>query len=206
MLNCAVIMGRLVADPELRTTGSGISVTSFTVAVDRSYQKAGTERQTDFIDVVAWRQTAEFVSRYFHKGSMIAVQGSIQARSYEDKQGIKRKAVEIVADNVSFCGSKSESGTGPRNDYAAPAAAPAPAYDRNDRRGGRKGRRKVCSFCVDKVETIDYKDVPRLRKFISDRSKILPRRVTGTCAAHQRELTTAIKRARHVALLPYTSD
>ncbi len=87
MLNCAVIMGRLVADPELRTTGSGISVTSFTVAVDRSYQKAGTERQTDFIDVVAWRQTAEFVSRYFHKGSMIAVQGSIQARSYEDKQG-----------------------------------------------------------------------------------------------------------------------
>ena len=76
------------------------------------------------------------------------------------------------------------------------------AYDRNDRRGGRKGRRKVCSFCVDKVETIDYKDVPRLRKFISDRSKILPRRVTGTCAAHQRELTTAIKRARHVALLP----
>ena len=128
MLNCAVIMGRLVADPELRTTGSGISVTSFTVAVDRSYQKAGTERQTDFIDVVAWRQTAEFVPRYFHKGSMIAVQGSIQARSYEDKQGIKRKAVEIVADNVSFCGSKSESGTGPRNDYAAPAAAPAPAY------------------------------------------------------------------------------
>lgn len=80
------------------------------------------------------------------------------------------------------------------------------AYDRNDRRGGRKGRRKVCSFCVDKVETIDYKDVPRLRKFISDRSKILLRRVTGTCAAHQRELTTAIKRARHVALLPYTSD
>lgn len=80
------------------------------------------------------------------------------------------------------------------------------AYDRNDRGGGRKGRRKVCSFCVDKVETIDYKDVPRLRKFISDRSKILPRRVTGTCAAHQRELTTAIKRARHVALLPYTSD
>ena len=80
------------------------------------------------------------------------------------------------------------------------------AYDRNDRRGGRKGRRKVCSFCVDKVETIDYKDVPRLRKFLSDRSKSLPRRVTGTCAAHQRELTTAIKRARHVALLPYTSD
>lgn len=80
------------------------------------------------------------------------------------------------------------------------------AYDKNDRRGGRKGRKKVCSFCVEKVETIDYKDVPRLRRFISERAKILPRRVTGTCAGHQRELTIAIKRARHLALLPYTAD
>ena len=73
-------------------------------------------------------------------------------------------------------------------------------------KGPRKNRRKVCQFCVDKVETIDYKDVAKLRKFVSERSKILPRRVTGTCAKHQRELTTAIKRARHLALLPYTSD
>ncbi len=80
------------------------------------------------------------------------------------------------------------------------------AFDRNDRRGGRKGRKKVCSFCVEKVETIDYKDVPRLKRFISERAKILPRRVTGTCAYHQRQLTTAIKRARHIALLPYTAD
>ena len=108
MLNCAVIMGRLVADPELRTTPNGISVTSFCVAVDRSFVKAGEERKADFINVVAWRQTADFVTRYFHKGSMIAVQGSIQTRSYEDKNGNKRTAVEIVADNVSFCGSKSE--------------------------------------------------------------------------------------------------
>ncbi|HEX3026910.1 MAG TPA: 30S ribosomal protein S18 [Clostridia bacterium] len=77
--------------------------------------------------------------------------------------------------------------------------------DRNDRRG-RKGRRKVCSFCVDKVETIDYKDIAKLRRFLSERAKILPRRVTGTCAHHQRELTIAIKRARHIALLPYVSD
>ena len=111
MLNCAVIMGRLVADPELRTTTSGISVTSFRVAVDRNFVRQGEERQADFIDVVAWRQTAEFVSRFFRKGSMIAVQGSIQTRNYEDRQGNKRTAVEIVADNVSFCGSKSESGT-----------------------------------------------------------------------------------------------
>lgn len=80
------------------------------------------------------------------------------------------------------------------------------AYDKNDRRGGRKGRKKVCSFCVEKVEAIDYKDVPRLKRFISERAKILPRRVTGTCAYHQRALTTAIKRARHIAILPYTAD
>lgn len=75
-----------------------------------------------------------------------------------------------------------------------------------DRRGGRKGRKKVCSFCVDKVEIIDYKDVAKLRRFVSERAKILPRRVTGTCAHHQRELTVAIKRARHLALLPFSSD
>lgn len=77
--------------------------------------------------------------------------------------------------------------------------------DRNDRRG-RKGRKKVCSFCVDKVQTIDYKDIAKLRRFLSERAKILPRRVTGSCAHHQRELTIAIKRARHLALLPYVSD
>ena len=108
MLNCAIIMGRLVADPELRTTTTGLSVTSFRVAVDRSYVKPGEDRQTDFIDVVAWRQTAEFVTKYFRKGSMVAVQGSIQVRNYEDKNGNKRKAVEIVADNVSFTGSKGD--------------------------------------------------------------------------------------------------
>lgn len=125
MLNTAIIMGRLTADPELRTTQTGLSVTSFTVAVDRNY-KSGDERQTDFINVVAWRGTADFVSRYFKKGQMIAVQGSIQTRSYEDKNGNKRTAVEIVADNVSFCGSKTESG----NAYGAPRvdAAPAVSY------------------------------------------------------------------------------
>lgn len=79
------------------------------------------------------------------------------------------------------------------------------AYDKNSR-PNRKGRKKVCSFCVDKVECIDYKDVNKLNKYTSDRAKILPRRVTGTCAKHQRELTTAIKRARHLALMPYSAD
>lgn len=78
--------------------------------------------------------------------------------------------------------------------------------ERDNRRSGRKGRRKVCAFCVDKVENIDYKDIIKLRRYVSERAKILPRRVTGTCAHHQRELTVAIKRARHIALLPYTSD
>ncbi len=78
--------------------------------------------------------------------------------------------------------------------------------DKGDRRPNKKGRKKVCAFCVDKVDTIDYKDAAKLRRFTSDRAKILPRRVTGTCAYHQRELTTAIKRARHIALLPYTAD
>lgn len=125
MLNCAVIMGRLTADPELRTTTTGISVTSFTVAVDRSYVKPGEDRQADFINVVAWRQTAEFVTRYFHKGSMIAVQGSIQTRNYEDKTGAKRSAFEIIADNVSFCGGKNDGGSAPA---AAPAAPAAPSF------------------------------------------------------------------------------
>lgn len=80
------------------------------------------------------------------------------------------------------------------------------AYNNNKAGGPRKGRKKVCVFCVEKVNEIDYKDVTKLRRFVSERSKILPRRVTGTCAKHQRELTTAIKRARHLALLPYTSD
>ena len=107
MLNTAIIMGRLTADPELRTTQSGISVTSFTVAVDRAY-KSGDERQTDFINVVAWRGTADFVSRYFSKGQMIAVQGSIQTRNYEKADGTKGFSVDIVADEVEFLSSRND--------------------------------------------------------------------------------------------------
>ncbi len=111
MLNSIIIMGRLTADPELRSTSSGLSVTSFNVAVDRGYVRAGEERKTDFIPVVAWREKADFVSKYFRKGSMIAVQGSLQSRNYEDKNGNKRVAFEVIADQISFCGSKSESGS-----------------------------------------------------------------------------------------------
>lgn len=112
MLNSVIIMGRLTATPELKTTTSGLSVTSFTVAVDRRFQKHGEEKQTDFLNVVAWRQTADFVCKYFSKGSLLAVQGELQTRNYEDKNGNKRTATEIVADNVSFCGSKKDGSQG----------------------------------------------------------------------------------------------
>ena len=107
MLNHIVIMGRLTRDPELRRTGSGIAVASFTVAVDRDFGgRDGGERETDFIDCVAWRQTGEFVSKYFTKGSMIVVSGRLQIRSWNDKDGNKRRTAEVVADNVYFGESK----------------------------------------------------------------------------------------------------
>ena len=119
MINNAVIMGRIATDLEKRMTANGTSVTSFTVAVDRRFSKQGEEKQTDFLPVVCWRGTADFVCRYFKKGSMIAVQGSLQTRNYEDKNGSKRTAVEIIAENVSFCGSKNENSN--NNVNVAPA-------------------------------------------------------------------------------------
>ena len=108
MLNTIALMGRLTADPELRKTTNGISTTTFTIACERSYVRSGEERQTDFFDIVCWRGSAEMVCKYFTKGQMIAVNGSLQTRSYEDKNGNKRKVYEIVADNVHFTGGKSE--------------------------------------------------------------------------------------------------
>lgn len=110
MLNVVAIMGRLVADPELRTTPAGHSVCSFRIACDRSYAQQGQERQADFIDIVAWRQQADFVSKYFQKGSMIAVEGRLQTRNYQDKNGNNRTAVEVVANNISFAGAKRQDG------------------------------------------------------------------------------------------------
>lgn len=125
MINNITLMGRLTADPELRTTQTGRSVSSFSIAVDRAFSRAGEERQTDFINIVAWQQQAEFVCRYFKKGSMIALTGRLETRSYEDKNGNKRTAYEVIADRVSFCGSRAETGTA-----AAPNAGQhtAPAY------------------------------------------------------------------------------
>lgn len=107
MLNRIILMGRLVADPELRQTPNGVSVASFRIAVDRNYQSKETgERQADFISCVAWRQTGEFISRYFQKGRMIALEGSLQTRNYEDKTGAKRTAYEVIVDQAYFADSK----------------------------------------------------------------------------------------------------
>lgn len=110
MLNRTLLMGRLVADPELKHTQSGISVTAFRIAVDRNYASQGQDRQADFIPCVAWRQTAEFVCNYFSKGRMIAVEGSLQSRNYEDKDGAKRTAYEVLVDHVYFADSKTQEG------------------------------------------------------------------------------------------------
>lgn len=110
MLNHITIMGRMTRDPELRRTGSGVAVTSFTLAVDRDFSgKDGGEKETDFIDCVAWRSTGEFVEKYFHKGSMAVVSGRLQIRGWTDKDGNKRRAAEVVADNVYFGESKNSS-------------------------------------------------------------------------------------------------
>lgn len=108
MLNRVILMGRLVADPELKTTNSGISVCSFRIAVDRNYVKAGEQRQADFFDVVAWRSSAEFVCKHFTKGSLIAIDGQLQQRQYQTKDGQNRTAIEVVAANVFFTGERKD--------------------------------------------------------------------------------------------------
>ncbi|MDD3766946.1 MAG: single-stranded DNA-binding protein [Eubacteriales bacterium] len=109
MLNKVILMGRLTRDPELRYTPSNIPVCSFSIAVDRRFVRTGEERQADFINIVAWRQTAEFICKYFVKGQMINVCGSIQTRSWDDANGVRRYATEVVADEVNFCGDRPQS-------------------------------------------------------------------------------------------------
>ena len=123
MLNRIILMGRLTRDPELRRTGSGTAVTSFSLAVDRDFKSQSGEKETDFIDIVAWRNTAEFVSKYFTKGRMAVVEGRLQIRDWTDKDGGKRRSAEVVADNVYFGDSKH----GGDNSGYNPGYAPAPA-------------------------------------------------------------------------------
>lgn len=126
-MNSVILMGRLVADPELKTTQSGLEVTSFRIAVDRAYVKSGEERKADFIDIVAWRKTAVFVCQYFSKGKPIVIKGSLQQRSYDAKDGSKRYVTEVVAENVEFVPSNPKNDNAGYNyaqpDYAAPINA-----------------------------------------------------------------------------------
>lgn len=153
MLNHITIMGRLTRDPELRRTATGVAVASFTVAVDRDYAEKDKDRETDFIDCVAWRATGEFVSKYFTKGSMIVVSGRLQVRNWTDKEGNKRKNAEVLVDNAYFGESKKSGGNTtsqpqgygvPNQGYAAPAqnyapSAPNPGYGVAPNAGGYGG-------------------------------------------------------------------
>ena len=153
MLNKIIIMGRLTRDPELRSTQSGLAVTSFTLAVDRDYKAQNGEKNTDFIDVVAWRQTAEFVCKYFSKGCMAVVEGRLQIREWNDRDGNKRRSAEVVADNVYFGDSKRDGegggyqqgyqqpgyGGGYSGGYGGPPAPSQPSYPASDYGGFQEG-------------------------------------------------------------------
>lgn len=128
MLNQIILMGRLTRDPEVRHTQSGIPVARFSLAVERDFGQKGAERQTDFIDIVAWRSTAEFVSKYFTKGQLVAVSGRLQINDWTDNNGAKRRQAEVVADNVYFAEGRRD--RAPQQQYGyAPAPSPAPSYE-----------------------------------------------------------------------------
>ena len=148
MLNSVCLMGRIATDLELRTTLSGVSVCNFRLAVERTYQPKGQDRQTDFINIVSWRSTAEFASRYFHNGQLVAVQGSIQTSQYTDRDGNKRTSFEVLADNMFFAEPKRDnSSAGPRYDSQAPTYS-----------GGANGYQNTAA--VDFDEIIGPDDVP----------------------------------------------
>lgn len=121
MLNRVILMGRITHDLELKQTPNGVSVLSFSIAVDRGYARQGEERQTDFINCVAWRQRAEFINNYFAKGRMIAIEGTLQTRTYDDKNGVKHYVTEVVVDNVSFTGEPKQQGGTTNATFSTPA-------------------------------------------------------------------------------------
>lgn len=136
MLNHIVLMGRLTKDPELRRTGNGVAVASFSIAVDRDFSAQDGQKETDFIDIVAWRSTAEFVEKYFSKGRMAVVSGRLQIRSWTDKDGNKRRSAEVVADNVYFGDSKKDGDATPASNspgnYTQPPAPQQAFAELND--------------------------------------------------------------------------
>ena len=163
MLNRVILMGRLVSDPELKTTGTGISVTSFRIAVDRSYVKSGEERKADFFDIVCWRSTAEFVCRYFGKGSLIAVEGQLQSRTYQAKDGTNRYVVEVVADNVSFTGERRDNSNGYNQGYGNQSYGDNQSYGSQSYGGNQTYRQDTPAQAPTSYQSganSDFQDMP----------------------------------------------
>jgi len=204
-MNKAILMGRLTKDPEIRYTQSNepLAIARYTVAVNRRFKRDG-EPDADFIPCVAFGKAGEFAERFLKKGMMVCVSGRIQVRSWEDQSGQKRWSTEVVLEEQDFAESKSSFQARSQNCLLFSNLQVRRPSMVHKKRGRRKKR--VCAFCTDKINHIDYKDAPKLKRFISERGKILPRRITGNCAKHQRALTISIKRARHIAILPYTQD
>jgi single-strand DNA-binding protein len=208
------VVGNLTADPELRFTPAGAAVANFTVAsTPRTFDRSSGEWRDGealFLRCNIWRQAAENVAESLQRGMRVVVQGRLRQRSFETKEGEKRTVVEMEVDEIGpslrFATAKVNRVSRSQGGGGGFAAA-APADDPwSSAAPVRKPKKKVCVFCKDKAAPdIDYKDTTLLRKYISDRGKIRARRVTGNCSQHQRDVATAVKNAREMALLPYTS-
>ena len=201
-INRVIITGNLTRDPELRSTASGMPVLGFGVAVNdrrRNQQTGEWEDYPNFIDCTMFGARAESVSRFLSKGSKVAIEGKLRWSQWE-RDGQKRSKIEVIVDEIEFL-SRNDSSRG-----GAPMKISRSNHERKRLRMpeyNKQPRRKFCQFCKDKAEYIDYKDTQMLRKYVTDRGKIKPRRVTGACTQHQRDIANAVKRAREMALMPY---
>ena len=201
MINNVVLVGRLTKDPELRYSSSNIPMVYFTIAVNRTFADQSGQRQADFISCVAFRKQAENMARFLGRGSLIGVEGRIQTRNYQGKDGNTVYVTEVVADRIQFLESKSSSNRQNNGfdsmSFNQPQSQPSFNNNQNYYNNTNQNQGQANSAMQDFINDSSS---------FSERGKILPRRVTGTSAKYQRMLTTAIKRARHMALLPYVVD
>ena len=234
-INRVVLVGNLTRDPEMKHLPSGTALCSLRIAVNtrRKDESGQWTDKPNYFDVSVWGNQGESCAQYLAKGRPVAIDGRLEWRQWEATDGSgKRQAVEIVADNVQFLGSRSDGDGGGGGGQFVPAGArsrtrptsrPSPptttspsrrSEDMAQKAPARKrpssssapGRRKSCHFCKDKITEVDYKNVNQLRRYISEKGKIRNRRITGACRRHQRQVAVAVKRAREVALLPYVAS
>ena len=205
-INRVNITGNLTRDPELRATAGGTQVLSFGVAVNdrrRNAQTGEWEDYPNFVDCTMFGTRAEAVSRFLAKGNKVAIEGKLRYSSWE-RDGQRRSKLEVIVDEIEFMSSRGGQGGYDQGGYAPPKLPNERYFDMANDFSARQPRRKYCQFCKENTEFIDYKDTQLLRKYMTDRGKIKPRRVTGACTQHQHDIANAIKRAREMALLPYT--